>query len=281
MQLSQTPRIHPLIAAAAASIILVCLLGMAVLVNALPLGKDGSSSFSLILSGNPAPAATVVQPPSAPALPMVFGPVGPVAATTAPVPATSAAPEPLASTPLSTTPVDAMAPVTPTEAVTSVTSVPSTAPVAPAALPAFDAPEALPAKQLPRQPISPVAASTPAPARRPAPEKIKGLSPAQLDAARRATDALANGRSPEADVYDDAPVTLRPVQREEARRATALLAEAAQAGQSSDDRGMQGAVTPRMSAEQLQAARELEAARARANGRQGEPAADVSSPSRQ
>lgn len=210
MQLSQPTRLHPLIAAAAASIIVVCMLGVAVLAYMLPFRKDGGNALASFLSLGSASTQAAIQLPATRGLPAGFGSTGSVIVTIPPTAST--------------------APGASASGVSSSASV-KPVPTRPAsAVPAFDVPEPPATKPLPIPDSLPEASSSfvqaePHPS---APPKAKGLSAAQRDAARRATDALASGRTVESSgSSSELPAKLRPAQLEAARRATAVLAQAA------------------------------------------------------
>ena len=189
MQLSQSPRIHPLIAAAAVSVIVVCLLGTAVLAKMIPLAPP--------IVSNPV-FASAVTPARALSMRTVD-----VAAM--PTPPTTAIPAPANASVILVTPEP--------QNVRPAFDMPASRVEELAVLPAVSA-------------TSPVVPSA-SPTREHADDKA--LRPSLLQAGRHGTRTLAQTRAPHTRSEEDLPVQLRPEQREAARKATTALARMSQA----------------------------------------------------
>ena len=191
MQLSQSPRIHPLIAAAAVSIIVVCMLGTAVLANMLPLApptirtasSGGTAAAAKSLSVNTVDAA---KPPTAPTMP------------------TTAIPAPANASAILVTPAQ--------QNVRPAFDTPAKRVDEPAASPVVSAPSSAADMTVPTQEHA----------------DGKGLRLRPLHAARRTTTTSAQPRAPRVTSEEDSPVQLRPEQREAARLATTALARMSQ-----------------------------------------------------
>lgn len=247
MQVVQSPRIHPLIAAAATSIILVCMLGVALIAYMLPLGNNRLAHMATFFNRPALPAPRVASLPADARMSDASASFGPDVVLTTPAQLAAAASlQAMTQAPL-TLP-------------SSTTSAAADAPVPVAAPPAGG---------------SAVTAFVPSGLRLQGADtalpKPKGLHAAQLAAARRATHALAHGGLAKAAADDSPPAKLSLDQLEAASRATAVLAQAAQKPSASPAGRTDTGEPLRMSAEHIQAVRELTAAKARIGATQKEP----------
>lgn len=250
MQVVQSPRIHPLIAAAATSIILVCMLGVAAIAYLLPFGRDDAASMALLsrqVSSTPEPGPTPT--PALVAAAPLSGMAAPIAG---PFSGSSVA-------------IGTATPISPTLPIPSRES--SARQSAALATTQPEASTLIAADQTVQSPVASAVGAglsldgvAPTTTRRsiehaPMPARSFGHGKVKLAAAHRATQALASAQNAVPASAEDPPARLRPEQLEAASRATALLAQSA-------------LETPAQ-----KAAREMAAAKARGSHLQAEPAA--------